>query len=203
MSQRTCNLQDFTAQLRSRSASYPTDAPRDSNTLPWREIDDAINQEAERLAQELGLWIPFGDTFKLGTPSLGGVENENYLNAEERMMYKMNNLMTNHSVLALFERLLLHNALFPQTAYELVGFTGFRHGSIYPILRQPFIPQASYASHGEILDYMESLGFRQCGEAAFTNGTIVVSDLRPRNVLKSTSNAIYVVDAEYRKVADT
>lgn len=149
------------------------------------------------------MWIPFGDTFKLGTPSLGGVENENYLNAEEYMMYKMNNLMTSHSVLSLFERLLLHNAIFPQTAYELVGFSGFGNGSIYPILRQPYIPQATYASHGEILDFMESLGFKQCGEAAFANGKIIVSDLRPRNVLKSMSNAIYVVDAEYREIAST
>lgn len=197
MSQRTCNLQDFTARLRSRSASYPADAPRDSSPLPRREIDDAINQEAEKLAQELDMWIPFEDTFKLGTPAIGGVENENYLNAEEHMMYKMNNLMTSHSILALFARLLLHNDIFPQTAYELVGFTGFGHGSIYPILCQPYIPRATYASHGEILDYMESLGFKQCGEAAFTNGKIVISDLRPRNVLKSISNAIYVVDAEY------
>lgn len=198
MSQRNCNLEEFAVRLRGRSGAHATDAPRDSSALSQREIDDAINRQAELLAKELGLWLPIAETFKFGVPAVGGVENENYLNAEEGLMYKVNNLMTSRNVLALLDRTILHNQVFPQTSYELVGFTGMGRGSIYPVLLQKFIPQATYATHGEILDYMESLGFVQCGEAAFRNGQLVVSDLRPRNVLKSQSNAIYVVDADYR-----
>lgn len=191
-----CSLQEFATRLRSRSATHETDASRDSRTLSQRsKIEESL--AAEAIAKELGLWIPYTEALSLGHPAPSGIENEVYLDTATNTVVKINNLMTSTTILRLLHRLLLHNDIFPQTRYELIGFTGFGQGSIYPVLRQDYVPNATYATHGEILDYMEALGFTPCGEAAFTNGHLTITDLRPRNVLKDNHGAIFVVDADF------
>ena len=92
--------------------------------------------------------------------------------------------------------------IFPQTGYELYGFTGFGNGNVYPVLRQNYIFGAEYATPIEIDTYMSALNFEKADEASFTNGKIIVSDLYPRNVLKDGDGDLYVVDAEFRKVSN-
>ncbi len=46
----------------------------------------------------------------------------------------------------------------------------------------------------EIIAFMLSLEFKQIDEAKFSNGTYIVADLYPRNVLKDKDGFIYVVD---------
>lgn len=53
---------------------------------------------------------------------------------------------------------------------------------------------AAQASEEEIVNFMNSLGFKQIGEAKFSNGEYIVADLHPRNVLKDSNGVIYVVD---------
>lgn len=188
------SLEAFEARLRDRIASSTTDASGDCRALPERS---EINLLAEQLAKEMDLWMPYSQALHLGMPYPSGMENDVYLDAESNSIYKMNNLMVSHDVLTLLERITLHNELFPQTAYSLVGFTGFGRGSIYPVLRQAYVANATYATHGEILDYMEALGFTLCGEAAFTNGEVTITDVRPRNVLKDNNGAIFVIDVDF------
>ena len=109
--------------------------------------------------------------------------------------------MNSSDMVSLFERLSMHNQLFPETAYELVGFTGFEGRSIYPILRQRAIYNPSNASLDDIDEYMNLLGFRKNDRYSYCNGEIVISDLRPRNVLKDIDGDIYIIDADF-KVAD-
>lgn len=190
------SLEAFEARLRDRSAAHATDASGNSRTLSERS---EINLLAEQLAKEMDLWIPYPQAMNMGVPAPSGMENDVYFDTSSNSIIKINNLMVSHDVLSLLERLQKHNALFPQTAYSLVGFTGFGRGSIYPVLRQAYVANATYATHGEILDYMESLGFTLCGEAAFTNGELTITDLRPRNVLKDDNGAIFVIDVDFVK----
>lgn len=50
--------------------------------------------------------------------------------------------MNDGGILSLLERILLHIQYFPETAYELVGFTGIEGGSILPIFKQNYIKDA-------------------------------------------------------------
>lgn len=191
-----CGLQEFAARLLSRVSECAENASRDSGALSQRgEIEEWL--EAEAIAKELELWIPYSDALSLGQPYPSGVENEVYLDTVSCTVVKINNLMTSRTILRLLHRLQLHNSIFPQTKYDLLGFTGFGKGSVYPVLRQDYIPNATYATHGEILDYMESLGFSHNGEASFTNGSLTITDLRPRNVLKDSNGIIFVIDADF------
>ena len=153
---------------------------------------------AEEYAKENGLWIPMDKVFDLGTPGPSGNENDTYI-SNEGYVYKVNNLMNSKGILPLFDRIKLHNQIFPSSRYEFVGFTGFDGRSIYPIFRQAYIHESTNATPEEIEEYMNTLGFSKINEHKYTNGDITISDLRPRNVLKDTDGDLYVVDAEFQQ----
>ena len=153
---------------------------------------------AEEYAKENGLWIPMDKVFDLGTPGPSGNENDTYI-SNEGYVYKVNNLMNSKGILPLFDRIKLHNQIFPSSRYEFVGFTGFDGRSIYPIFRQAYVHESTNATPEEIEEYMNTLGFSKINEHKYTNGDITISDLRPRNVLKDTDGDLYVVDAEFQQ----
>lgn len=174
------------------------DAQAHKGELSEREIADI----AEAYAKDANSWVPLPDQPKLGTPLPSGVESEVYYNELDGFVYKVNNLSLSKNILSFLERINLHNKLFPETQYELIGFSGFGNGSVYPIVRQRFIPNAEFATPEEIDSYMRSLGFEKTSkEAEYSNGEYVVSDLRPRNALKDSDGDIYVVDAGLEAVA--
>ena len=194
-----CRIEVFADELRRRSEENQRDAQSDSTTLSERSIIDIDNSTAENLAKEKNLWIDITEVVNLGTPAPSGVENDVYLNKNGNLVYKVNNLMTSRCVSDFLQRILLHNSIFPQTGYELYGFTGFGNGSVYPILKQNYIFYAKYATPVEIDTYMSALGFEKVNEATFTNGEVIISDLYPRNVLKDKDGDLFVVDAEFKK----
>lgn len=153
---------------------------------------------AEEYAKENGLWIPMDKVFDLGTPGPSGNENDTYI-SNDGYVYKVNNLMNSKGILPLFDRIKLHNQIFPSSRYEFVGFTGFDGRSIYPIFRQAYVHESTNATPEEIEEYMNTLGFSKINEHKYTNGDITISDLRPCNVLKDTDGDLYVVDAEFQQ----
>lgn len=152
---------------------------------------------AEAFAKESGNWIPIDDVFRLGIPGPSGNENDTYRSTDNEYVYKVNNLMNSGGEISrLLEKVRLHNEIFPETAYEYVGFTGIDGRSVYPVMRQRYVDNTTNASLDEIADYMSKLGFEKTGEYEWSNGDYIVSDLRPRNVLKDADGDIYVIDAE-------
>lgn len=200
MLEKNCAIEVFADKLRRRSSEDQSNAQGDSSKLSPSQLIDIDNSAAEALAKEMGLWLDFMEISNLGMPAPSGMENEVYLNSEGNLVYKVNNLMLSHSVSEFLNRLLLHNAYFPQTRYDLYGFTGFGRGSIYPIVVQDYIKDVTYASPEDIDAYMNNLGFNNIGEARYSDGTIEILDLRPRNVLKDQNGDLYVVDADFKVI---
>lgn len=195
---KNCQIEVYAGKLRRRSEENCRNAQGDRTSLSDFKVTEIVNASAYSLAKEMELWLNFQDVVKLGIPIPSGVENDVYLSEDGNTVYKVNNLMLSHSVLNLLDRLILHNSIFPQTRYELYGFTGFGSNSIYPILQQDYIKDVTFSTPEDIKDYMESLGFQETAEASFSNEDIVISDLYPRNVLKDLNGDLYVVDANYR-----
>lgn len=195
MLEESCPIEVFATELQRRIQEGTGDAQKNLQTLP------CLNEEApiaEAMARSKGMWVDLSEISCLGTPFPSGVENDVYLNPHGNVIYKVNNLMTSKTLLSLFFRLNLHNSIFPQTAYMLQGFTGFGNGSIYPILRQDFIPNEREATPIEIDMYMSALGFKKHSATMFSNENVEVSDLHPRNVLRDSDGDLYVIDAEFR-----
>ena len=162
----------------------------------WHEVEA---QDIETYAKESGQWLDYtGDVMQLGEPGPSGNENDTYISPTENAIYKVNNLMNSKDISSLLEKVALHNRYFPNTTYELAGFTGFGRGNIYPVLKQDLIHNAEYATPEEIDSYMRSLGFEPTDEYEYSNNEVTISDLRPRNVLKDADGDIYVVDAEFK-----
>ena len=137
----------------------------------------------------------------LGLPGPSGNENDTYVSGNT--IYKVNNLLNSGSILKLFERIQTYNSLFPESNYEFIGFTGFDGRSVFPVFSQELVKNAVFASTSEIDDYMDTLGFRKTGEGRYENDVYEVWDVLPKNVLKSASGNIYVVDAEIRLAKST
>lgn len=112
-----------------------------------RNVRDVENRVTREYAQENGLWIPFEDVFKLGRPSNSGNEHDTYLNAEQGVIYKVNNLMNTPSILDLLDRMEQHNEFFPDSKYSLVGFTSVsKNGDVLPVFAQDFVSDARMAT---------------------------------------------------------
>ena len=155
---------------------------------------------AEQLAKSQGFWIPMPEVFNLGVPGPSGHENDTYV--AEKVIYKVNNLLNSGSIVGLLQKIMMHNTIFPDTAYSFYGFAGFDGRTVQPIIVQPRVANAHPATQIMIDTYMAALGFEKAAdEGRFTNGEYDVWDLLPRNVLTDNEGAIFVVDAEIKHIA--
>ena len=114
---------------------------------------------AEQMAKSQGFWIPMMDIFNLGVPGPSGNENDTYVG--EKVIYKVNNLLNSGSIIGLLHKILMHNTLFPDTAYSFYGFAGFDGRTIQPVITQPRIANAHPATKIQIDTYMAALGFEK------------------------------------------
>jgi hypothetical protein len=95
------------------------------------------------------------------------------------------------------ERISLFNHLFPETAYELVGFTRDADGKFRFILKQPFIVFHKKPSSRKVSNVIKRLlgdGSELTSEQ-FANSDYHVSDLHPGNVIEDESGNVFVIDA--------
>ena len=154
---------------------------------------------AEQMAKSQGFWVPMMDVFSLGVPGPSGNENDTYVG--EKVIYKVNNLLNSGSIVALLRKILMHNQIFPDTAYSFRGFAGFDGRTVQPIIIQPRIANARPATRIMIETYMAAIGFEKTAqEGRFRNGQYEVWDVVPRNVLVDNEGDIFVVDAEIKNI---
>ena len=159
---------------------------------------EAEQRVAELFAKENGLWIPMDQVFDLGTLGPSGNENDTYVSND--VIFKVNNLLNSGSILRLFDKVRMHNEIFPDTFYQLHAFTGFDGRSIMPILRQDLVKDAEPTPQIAIDTYMAALGFnREDIVGRYSNADYIVWDLIPRNVLRDHDGDIFVVDAEIKR----
>ena len=159
------------------------------------EIEQRV---AEQYAKSVGMWIPMDKVFDLGEPGPSGNENDTYVSGT--IIYKVNNLLNSGGIVKLLDKVLLHNLIFPNTAYILHGFAGYDKRSVMPVLMQRRIRNAQPATQIMIDTYMSAIGFtKENDEGRYSNGTYIVWDVVPRNVLVDFDGDMYVVDAEIKK----
>ena len=182
-------------ELRRRCELYEAQRGDSQSHVTPFEVEQRV---AELFAKENGLWIPMDQVFDLGTPGPSGNENDTYVSND--VIFKVNNLLNSGSILRLFDKVRMHNEIFPDTFYQLHAFTGFDGRSIMPILRQDLVKDAEPTPQIAIDTYMAALGFnREDIVGRYSNSDYVVWDLIPRNVLRDHDGDIFVVDAEIKR----
>ncbi len=194
--------EDSSSQKQERAALYIR-----GRVETAREEQQGLSNEQERVIQKKAalefakqndIWIK--ELYSLGSPSGGGSENTLAYNTEDGFVYKSNNLSNYHDdILKLFDSVNYHNEIFDCDKYEFVGFTGIDNGAnktpyIEPIFRQFYLEDANQATASEIEGLMKELGFEKVNDYTFKNDKYIVSDLKPRNVLKDKDGNICVID---------
>lgn len=164
------------------------------------ELNEREQRAAEIWAKTHNCWIPLTKVFDLGIPGPSGSESDTYISADG-FVFKQNNLLhTSGSIIEAIMRFLMHNLIFPDTAYRLLAFTGFSGRSIYPIVRQQYIKGGTPATQNEIDCYMSAIGFEKSDVGKYYNADFLVSDLLPKNVLRDQTGDIYIIDAEIKYI---
>ncbi len=159
---------------------------------------------AAEWAKEQGILVDFSNYARDNGFAIfaNGNENDNWLDTQNGIVYKMNNLMHSADKISnLIERVELYNEIFPETKLSLWGFSNI-YGSrrVHPIYTQHIIYDAEHATVEQIDDFMRSKGFEPTGkEGEYSNGEYIVSDAKPKNVLVAPNGAVYVVDAEAKR----
>ncbi len=131
-----------------------------------------------------------------------GNECENWIDPVLNIVYKMNMLVhVGEDIAKLFDRIEWFNQLFPAAPLQFIGFQAMSSSNVYPIFVQQLVSSARFATKEEIVEYMESLGFSPTNkDGEFENDAFIVSDLKPKNVMCSSSTGnIIVIDAEIDK----
>jgi hypothetical protein len=101
-------------------------------------------------------------------------------------------------VLAL-DRISLHNAFFPETRLDVMGFGRLQNGEFQIIAEQNHI-QGSQMSDDEIAGFAQKMGFKLINPKNWTFATpeIYLSDLHDENVIRSKGGNIFVIDCDIR-----
>jgi len=184
---------------------------RGNRAPTWREIEEEAYREEELLTKyaiEKGIWYDHNDIFGRKLYAKGSEANI-YLEGNDSVIKAYYNYTLNHdNMLQFIDDIALFNDVFPDTKYELFGFTETENGRFAPILKQEFREGNHVDEHDSesmeyyyrlITDYMRSRGFRYDTERdAYYNDYIVIFDLHPGNVLFGKDNVLYVVDANVR-----
>ena len=153
-------------------------------------------KELEQHAKDEGLFISpedfkkeFGDK-----PDNHGVESDVYLSKDGKSVYKVNNGLHHGNWNEFFNRIKAHNEYFPDTKYEISGYTK-KDGSLAIILKQPHINIERSATPEEIKSDLEKRGFEYHGEndVRDNDNGVILRDLHKENaVINDAGNVTYI-----------
>lgn len=130
-----------------------------------------------------------------------GEESRVYEATDPAKVIKLNNQGRYSNTKEFLESLLIHNYLFPDSSYKLLGFV-YHNNTEYAAVEQVYVDDKELVkvSESEIAQYMKERGFEPSGKRAddiysYYNKDlgVHVNDLHKGNVLKS-GNHLYVID---------
>lgn len=187
----------------SAGATHQTAEPinRKERTAFNEKIRKIEEPALQKWTVQTGFWqnpVDFNDTY--GSRKIGeGAEAIVYLSLTGKSVLKVNDGTFHGTWLEFFDRLAIHNTLFPDTCYQLVGFTqrkGFYgEDRLAAIVEQPFIKAERGASFEEVKADVGKMGFVHVKRDDYYNPDfgIILEDLHDENVLlDDNQNLIYI-----------
>ncbi len=141
------------------------------------------------------LWysIPLGNYFARG------VEQNVYLDASGEFVLKANTCFSyDYNWSKYLDSLLIHNYLFPQTSYELLGFSRSEKGSLVSIVKQHYVKDTSPTDIEDVEKFLSDKGFIRTHPSfnMYQNNElgVVLGDLHIGNVL-TKDKILYFIDS--------
>lgn len=169
-------------------------------------------QQIESWAKEAGLW--YNDYQESSDGSLesvleadgGKFSNES---GSESLVYWNNGFAVKaidashytDSPQSLLDKIILHNSIFPETAYEVIGFGRDRGGTFRVIAKQRII-KGEKPTVEDIQKLAKKLGLTKKGGWYYTKDGKRITDLSPKNVIKvsainnTNEDTFFVIDCD-------
>ncbi len=158
--------------------------PQESKYFKIEETKDLI-----KFIQEHNLWV----TIDLNSYVSEGAEQKVYLKNESKVS-KLNDSIYYTSWFDYLINLLVHNFFFPDTAYELAGFTEIE-GVLYAVVEQPYVTITEATDLKKVKLFFESNGFINNRNHDYFNKDlgVIIEDLHDENVL-TKDGILYFID---------
>ena len=162
-----------------------------------QEIEYSKNQEATQLVdwiEKSDLWFNDVDESRF---IARGAEQRVYLDKDARYVIKLNDSIFYAFWLDYFHSLLIHNFLFPQTAYQLIGFS-LEKNILHAVVRQPFIEISEPTDTMAVKEFLLANGFQLKKNNDYFNpeAEIILEDLHDENVL-TNKGVLFFIDTTF------
>lgn len=145
-------------------------------------------------AQRTDIWM---DSLPQGSLYLTeGGESKVYLSSNGKLVYKVNDAGYYATWAEYFSSLLLHNLLFSNSAYQLLGFTE-RDDRFCAVVQQPFV-EGEQASLEHIEEFLAFNGFVKVRRQDYYNNEfrLVLEDMHDENVI-AKDNVLFFIDTVF------
>ena len=168
-----------------------------------RAIETRKEELLEGWAKATGNWHESIADFTGNTaPIKSGTDSDVYLSDDGGSVIKASKgKFDNRKFPSDIDQVNLFNAVFPHSAYRILGY-GRLNGRFVRFIEQQFVDFSTSQplTTEERVEYMRRLGFEPRNEekTVFSNGEIVVSDLQKSNIVKDTEGNIRVIDADVK-----
>ena len=149
--------------------------------------------QLEYYISQNNLWI---NTIDFSQYVSEGAEQKVFLK-DTKHVIKLNDSIYYTSWEDYFHNLLLHNYFFPDTAYELLGFTKDKD-VLYAVIQQNFVESDSVTNLQNVKLFLEQNGFVNSRNNDYYNPNlgIILEDLHDENVL-TQNNILYFIDTVF------
>ena len=177
-----------------------------------REIyhtDDLIGEGRiqERLvevwARITGCWYESPDLYLSSLSDIKdyGTESVVYFDVDNLVVRKLISLKHYNVLRLALDRIIIHNAVFTDSAMKVLGFGRNEDGQFVIVIEQPYCA-GTVVSEQERRDFMYAMGFEDAGSdygmhLNYRSSSLYIGDLNDYNVIKGESG-IHVIDADCR-----
>ena len=174
-------------------ASYLNDGTQTSAII--EDEKHFKKQETKRLENYISdrnLWIDIDLTQYVSE----GAEQKVYLKDTENVL-KLNDSIYYNSWKDYLYNLLLHNYFFPDTAYDLIGFTKDNE-ILYAVVQQSYVSITSNTDLNQVKEFLTLNGFENNRNNDYINPElgIILEDLHDENVL-TRNEVLYFIDTVF------
>lgn len=147
-------------------------------------------------AKGCGKWIQDYANHYGHVPHAQGAESVVYLHPDGRQVIKINNGQQHAHWLEFFQRIIVHNLYFPNTAYTIEGYT-LRDDCLAVILHQPLITIDRPATPEQIKEDLETnygFEFKTINDVLDQENNIAIRDLHSENAVYDEYGDIVYID---------
>jgi len=174
-------------------ASYLNDGPKTGAIIEdEKHFKKQETKNLENYISENNLWIVIDLTQYVSE----GAEQKVYLKDAENVL-KLNDSIYYNSWRDYLNNLLLHNYFFPDTAYDLIGFTK-DNDILYAVVQQAYVSITATTDLKQVKEFLTLNGFENNRNNDYINRElgIILEDLHDENVL-TRNEVLYFIDTVF------